>query len=256
MSGELIESFLTWKRGGQIAETTIAQRRSILRQIDALTPLEVLTAEQATAWLTDARRGPHAARQGLNALRTFYRWANASGLVQGDPTALLHPIREPHGLPDPTPATAIAAALKHADEPTRAAVMLGYRAGLRPSEITRFHSDQITPDGLRITGKGRRVRVVPVHPDLRPYIDVDGWRFPSPRWPERHAHQDTVTDRITAATGHRAHGLRHRFATDFYTQTRDLRALQMLLGHGSILTTQRYIALADEHLTSLVHGLT
>ena len=255
MSERLIEDFLAWKAAARLAPSTIRQRRYTLRKIARRWPLNTLTADQASAYLAEPVRGAHAARQSLGALRTFYRWANTHGRLTHDPTAFLHPIREPRDLPRPAPREAITAGLRSGDETTVAAILLGYRAGLRLAEMTGLPDTSVTDLGLHIIGKGARARLVPAHSDLKPYLRFTGWRFPSPRWPDRHAHPDYVGDRIRDATGCTPHQLRHRFATDFYAQHGDLRALQMLLGHSSIQTTQRYVLVADSRLTELVTAL-
>lgn len=255
MSDQLIEDFLAWKSSGRIAGSTLRQRRYTLRAIARQWPLRDLTAEQAAAYLSDPARGPHAARQSLAALRTFYQWANTHGRLAHDPTALLPAIREPRDVPRPAPRDAIARGLRDGDEPTVAAILLGYRAGLRISELTALSDRSVTDLGLHIIGKGDVGRLVPAHAELRPYLRFSGWRFPSPRWPDRHAHQDYVGDLIRAATGCTPHQLRHRFATDLVANGADLRTVQVLLGHASIATTQRYVAIADEQLAAAVNSL-
>lgn len=252
---QLIDQFIAWKTAGHLAPSTLRQRRLILLAFNTYRPLDQATPGDITAYINAAGRGPSRAKSVRSSLATFYAWAIAAGHLTRDPTVLVHSIREPMTLPRPTPRAAILAGLAHADEPTRAAIMLGYRAGLRLSEITQLHTSNLTDLGLHITGKGGRARLVPIHADLRPYLGFHAWRFPSPRWSDRHAHPDHVADRITAATGHRSHGLRHRFATDIYEATRDLRSLQILLGHSSIQTTQRYVFVADSRLAAVVNSL-
>jgi site-specific recombinase XerD len=255
VSEQLIDEFLAWKTAARLAPSTIRQRRYVLRKIARRWPLSTLTADQAAEYLSEAVRGAHAARQTLAALRTFYRWANTHGRIQHDPTALLPPIREPRDLPRPAPHTAITAGLRSGDDDTIAAILLGYRAGLRISETTSLSERNVTDLGLHIVGKGDVGRLVPAHADLKPYLRFTAWRFPSPRWPDRHAHTDYLRDKIRAATGCTPHQLRHRFATDLVGNGVDIRTVQLLMGHASIQTTQRYVAVSDDRLAAAVNSL-
>jgi site-specific recombinase XerC len=57
-----------------------------------------------------------------------------------------------------------------------------------------------------------------------------------------HVEADAITKRVKRATGYGPHSLRHRYATMAYAASHDLRAVQLLLGHASISTTQAYVA--------------
>lgn len=59
-----------------------------------------------------------------------------------------------------------------------------------------------------------------------------------------------VAARIRKATGYNPHALRRRFATQVYRRSHDLRAVQTLLGHASLATTQLYLAMDDDQLTA------
>ena len=113
--------------------------------------------------------------------------------------------------------------------------------GLRRAEAANLHRDDLDGDLLRVRGKGGRVRVIPVPDDVAVRIrQARGYVFPTrtgrpqtPKW---------VWERVKRATGGRTpHSLRHRYATLAYAQSHDLRAVQRLLGHASIATTQLYV---------------
>jgi integrase len=134
----------------------------------------------------------------------------------------------------------------------RVALMLALacQAGLRRAEIAALHHDDLTwtagGPALRITGKGARVRMVPISTALAGQLTGDGWVFPNRNG--SHLSVSRVGELCSQALGDgwSLHSLRHRFATRAYAGSRDLRAVQTLLGHVSVATTQRYTAIDDD----------
>lgn len=135
-------------------------------------------------------------------------------------------------------------------------ILLATFGGLRRSEIARVHADDVEDGFLIVTGKGGRRRFVPIHPVLAPHLEVvrirGGWAFPG-RF-AGHCHPDHVGKHLARllGSGWTGHTLRHRFATEAYRGSRDLRAVQELLGHASVATTQIYVGLDTEALTNAV----
>jgi integrase/recombinase XerC len=192
-------------------------------------------------------------------MRGFFQWAEDEGLSDADPSRKLHSVRVPAGQPHPVPEPVLAAALRRADDEVRRMLLLGAYAGLRLAEISRVHSHDIEANGLRVLGKGGKTRVVPIHPLIaESLVDVDGWAFPSggssSAKPGNHMGTDYLHRRICDALGPgwTAHSLRHRFASQVYGKTHDLRAVQTLLGHSKPETTARYTLVPDESLTAAV----
>lgn len=258
----LIEDFLTWLRSGAMAESTIRQRRYVLAAFAREYPLRTATSADVVGYLADPKRGPNGKRTVISALRVFYAWAGARGLVEMDPMQLVHQVREDKGLPKPVPAEVFERALLDAntdgDVDAARMLMLGYYGGLRLSEIAAFHSKSITPAGLVIRGKGRVTRRVPVHARLAPYLEgIDGYAFPSWRKPGRHVTESHVADKVEARLGapYTTHTLRHAFGTRLYEATHDLRSVQILMGHASPITTQRYVAISAGTLDAAIQSV-
>lgn len=258
----LIDAFLLWLSSGAMADSTIRQRRYILSAFAREHDLATATPEDVIAYLADPKRGPNGKRTVISALRVFYGWATARGLVAADPMRLVHQVREDRGLPKPVPDDVFRRAVLDAntDGDVEAArmLMLGYYAGLRLSEIAAFHSRSITETGLHIKGKGRVTRRVPIHPELAPYLQgIDGYAFPSWRKPGRPVTESYVADKVEARLGPpwTTHTLRHAFATRLYEATHDLRTVQMLMGHSSPNTTSRYVAIASGKLDAAIRAV-
>lgn len=130
-------------------------------------------------------------------------------------------------------------------------ILAGRYAGLRSCEIAAIHRDDFFEDlagtSLIAHGKGDKDRVVPLEDDIATALfnrcrENGGWCFPGRVG--GHLSGKRVSELLSAAlagswTGHK---LRHMFASKAYEGTRDLRAVQELLGHASPTTTQIYTA--------------
>lgn len=131
-------------------------------------------------------------------------------------------------------------------------VRLGAQAGLRCCEICRVHRRDVTETAagyrLRVLGKGRKVRVIPITKALAfEILAADGWLFPGQV--DGHLSAAYVSKLVSRALpeGWTAHTLRHRFASRAYIGAdKDIRAVQELLGHASVATTQIYTAVEDD----------
>ena len=242
-----------------------------------LAPLARITTSDMRAWMAQARGRGLSARslaRRLSAVKTFYAWlAEREGF---EPTAVLS-VRAPRfrrSLPRPLAEDAAKAVIEDMDlsaaEPwiaarDRAVVTLLYGCGLRIGEalgLTGAEAD--LPEVLRIRGKGGRERIVPVLPVARAavadYARLCPWPLPEDGPLFRGARGGPLGPRIVqkAMAGARArlglpasatpHAMRHSFATHLLTAGGDLRAIQELLGHASLSTTQAYTAVDTARL--------
>ncbi len=213
------------------------------------------------------------ARQ-LSAIRTLYRWLDLNGILRNPAVASLRSPKLPHAIPKPLPAPAagkVMAGTDHA-EPwvtarDTAVLTLLYGCGLRISEALNLNRSEapVPPndDVLRITGKGGKVRLVPVLPvattaletyiALAPALDPHGPLFIGQRGGRLNARNiQLLMQRLRSGLGlpdtATPHALRHSFATHLLGGGADLRAIQELLGHASLSTTQVYTGVDREHL--------
>lgn len=251
-----ILDWCAWYTAGGASPGTLRVRRNHLRRLARqVDPLEARTSDLVTFLGTYADQAAESRKSALMSLRSFYRWALEHGHRADDPTRGLRPVKTPAGVPRPIPDELLEAALEGADAETRLMLLLGGWAGLRRAEIAQVHSDDVTPFGLVVRGKGGKVRRVPIHPRLRAALSqVDGWAFPSPRRLGQPVNADYVANRLERVLpdGFTAHSLRHRFATMAYRGSHDLRAVQQLLGHSDPGTTARYTLVGQDELTAAV----
>ncbi len=220
------------------------------------------------------RRGASAAtlQRRLSALRAFYRWATRAGETANDPTRGLQALRKKRGLPSTLDVDG-AQHLLDAPAPTPIArrdlamMELIYSSGLRLAELVGLDlKDLDLQEGLvTVTGKGNKRRILPVgtkaQDALHRWLEVrNHWAppreqalFVSRRG--RRVSPRTVQERLARHGLARGtpgrlhpHRLRHAFASHLLESSGDLRAVQELLGHADIGTTQIYTHLDFQHL--------
>lgn len=194
----------------------------------------------AQVWRPETRHAYYASFRG------FFSWLHRGG--GGDPAAGLPRVKRPRTLPRPTPESVVRDVLTGADRRTGLIVALAGCAGLRACEIARVHRDDLTGDevvgfSLRVRGKGGTERAVPLPDWLAQHVREAGgagWVFPSKYGGHLSPGRVSVLGCHALPDGWSLHSLRHRFATRAYRAERDLLAVQRLLGHSSVETTQRY----------------
>jgi site-specific recombinase XerC len=231
---------------------TLRTRMSYLRRFADTMPLEC-TEAQVVAWLAERDHWAQSTRKGgQGALRSFYRWAYRAGHVAHDPTRDLPPITVPQTLPRPATEEQVAAGRAVTCPDRLLMVELAAQHGLRRSEIAGLRRSDLTPDGLHVVGKGGKHRLVPVTAAVRHAIASRPAGFVFPGRFAGHVHPSTVQRWVRDASGVSPHPHRHRFATRGYRGTRNLFAVQQVLGHKSASTTQIYVKLDMDALASVI----
>ena len=231
------------------------------------------------AWRSEQRYSPRSTARLLSALRMFYADRIHRGVRSDDPVALLDSPKMPRSLPKAMAEGQVEAMLAAPDIDTtdglrdRAMLELMYACGLRVSELVDLPATALNlrQGVLRVRGKGNKERLVPLGEEAQHWLgkylhearpQLAGRRTLEALFltakgeaPTRQAFWALVKRYAVLAgidpTRVSPHALRHSFATHLLNHGADLRALQMLLGHSALSTTQIYTLVAREQLKSL-----
>ena len=262
-----VDQWLTHLRAAGRMPSTIKTRRVKLWGFVhylAGKPPENVTRADCEKWM--GREGLSAeTRKGIRAtLTSYFDWCVDHDLRSDNPAIGLPHVAGSKPHPRPCPETGIREALDGLSERDRLMVRLGAELGLRRSEIAKGSGrDVVGPADnalLRVVGKGDKQRLIPLPQDLAVRIRQtgDGWLFPSRN---DHGISHLTAGRVGKIVGsalpqsYGTHSLRHRAATQAYLATHDLLAVSTLLGHSSVATTQRYVAMPPEELRKVVSSL-
>lgn len=267
---DALKSWGQWMKAADRAKGTIELRhwhvRNVLRGIGALkTPWEV-TTDHLVAWLSEQDWQSSTRRSYYASLRGFYGWAEERGLVERSPARGLPSVKMVRKRASPIPEDAYERA--YVSAPTTMILIATLLAGdcaLRRFEIAKARREDVRRDligwHIHIVGKGKKERDVPLPDDLALLIldQPAGWLFPSPapghdgrhvtpacmgKWIRKGLPRDFTT-----------HSLRHRAATVALDETKDLRAVQEMLGHASVATTELYTHVNDRRIKAAVESV-
>lgn len=244
----------------------------------SLKMLADVRARDIRAYLAERRReglSDASVARILSSIKALYRWVDRAHGINNAEVGYLQGPRRPQRLPRPVSIDAARDLISEAEsEPDQepwinardaAVLSLLYGAGLRISEaLSLTGADVPAPDRLRIKGKGGKVRLVPLIPAVREainsYAEICPWALTRDNPLFRGAKGGALNPRLIQGLMQRMraylglpetatpHALRHAFATHLLANGADLRAIQTLLGHASLSTTQVYTGIDSARL--------
>lgn len=222
---------------------------------------------------------PATSARKLASLRSFYKWLIREGVIEASPMAMIRSPKQPKNLPKAITIDQVLALLEAPDEKDwlgqrdRALLETLYSTGIRVSELVGINLDDLDEIGgtLTVRGKGRKERIVPLGQHATQAIEryrqalgeqtrhlQKAQPSPAPLFLNR------LGSRLDARSVRRKldiyltkagldpkispHTLRHSFATHLLDNGADLRAVQELLGHASLATTQVYTHLTPHRM--------
>lgn len=258
-----ISDHLAWLAYLGRAETTIYQRSRVLARMErAGVDLLNASAKELEVWalgLVGRMQDESRAMETTHA-RGWFRWLVECGRRSDDAGLRLRRPTVRAGMPRPVDVDLVRRAMMAAPLRQRTMLTLAAGAGLRCGEIAGLRWSDVGHDAanptLVVTGKGNKQRPVPagelVMAVLSEMAEHHGGRWviprgdgrPGPMAPWRVSQVGALALR-SAGVSATMHQLRHTFATQLYAATQDIQMVCNLLGHSSIVTTQRYVGLAN-----------
>lgn len=251
-------------------------------QYDSLPPtrVELHHLTSFLVWVNELGLSARSQARIISGIKSFYKFLLLEDVIETDPTSLLEPPRIGRKLPEVLNHEEVKEILAQIDLSTpagrrnKAMLEVLYGCGLRVSELTELRLSHVYFDQefVRVTGKGNKERLVPIGrialKEIRNYL------------PDRNSlpkierdHEDilflnrrgrrlsrvmvfTMIKELVSAAGIKKnvspHTFRHSFATELIDRGADLRAVQEMLGHESILTTEIYTHLDREFLRDAI----
>lgn len=234
-------------------------------------------------YVTGLGMSAHSQARILSGLKGFFRYLMFENMIEKDPTLLIEGPRLGRKLPDTLSVEEIDTLLKAIDLSTpegarnRAIIEVLYSSGLRVSELVELRVNNIYADSgfLRVLGKGNKERLVPIGRDALKYLTLylSEIRGKPPHKAPRKGFEAvaflnrnggkltrvmifTIIKNLAGKIGLRKnispHTFRHSFATHLVEGGADLRAVQEMLGHESITTTEIYTHLDRDYLRQVI----
>ncbi|MGM0913815.1 MAG: tyrosine recombinase XerC [Pseudomonadota bacterium] len=276
-----VEAFLARLARTASPATLDAYRRDLTRLLDFLDEQEVTAWRQLNAGLLrrflggERTRGlaPRSLARRRSACSRLADHLLAAGHLDHNPVALVRSPRQPRHLPRPVDVDRLANFLDtpHDGSPLavrdQAMLELFYSSGLRLAELAGLDLDDLRDERVRVLGKGGKPRQVPVGSRARQALQVwigvraamaapgEAALFVGKRG-TRLGHR-AIQQRLALIARRRGldehlhpHRLRHSFASHLLESSQDLRAVQELLGHANLSTTQVYTHLDWQHLAA------
>ena len=231
-------------------------------------------------WINELGMAAHSQARIISGIRAFYKYLLIENEVNDDPTLLLDPPRLSRKLPEPLSIMEIDRLIAAIDlskpegERNKAMLEMLYGSGLRVSELVSLRLSNYFPDigFLKVTGKGDKERLVPVGEVAKKQVNIYITHYRNHLeikpgnediiFLNRYGRQltrvmvFTIIKDLAKMAGIKKnispHTFRHSFATHLIEGGADLRAVQEMLGHESITTTEIYTHLDREYLREAI----
>ena len=250
----IIDFVQSLRARGCRSETISLRRYHAMRAMEELGHPNTWTARKVEEYLANPDWAPATKRAAHASLKSFV--SSVEGITGAGVMDTVPAPRVPRSLPRPASDQIIMNALQHAGPREQLMIELMAYGGLRRGEVCKVRGDDVQGEWLRIEGKGGHTRVVPLPAHLAKRIQAlgEGWTFPGKI--NGHLSPRRVGELVgeLLPEGVTAHTLRHRFATSVYATSRDIVAVQRLLGHARLETTMVYTDLATEEIGTAARG--
>lgn len=254
----------------------------IVNHYNSLTPITITETQiQEFIYTISKEVNPRSQARIISGLKSFFGYLVFENYINQSPLELIETPKIGRKLPDTLSVTEIDNLIvaidlsKNEGERNRAMLEMLYSCGLRVSELVNLKiSDLFFDEGfIKVSGKGNKQRFVPINDQSVKYINFyfinrnklevvkghEDFLFLNRRGKQlTRAMVFTIIKRLAVEIGLKKtispHTLRHSFATHLLENGADLRAIQTMLGHESITTTEIYVHLDRKHLTEVIEN--
>jgi site-specific recombinase XerD len=246
---------------------------------------EAITRNDVDSWIADMQKNGNAQKtmaRRISALRRYFQWLMSKKVIDKDPTAKVRTPKGPQRLPRPLQRSEIDQLF---DESTpqnalelrdRLVVELLYGSGLRVAELCGLQEENLNlkERTIEVMGKGSKIRTIPITAYacdlLELWIPTGSKAFDDGYTPSGRSSSGLLVNRrgnglgrsdvrrilhrllrLKGMTERSPHALRHTYATHLLDGGADLRAVQELLGHADLTTTQIYTHVSREQLREM-----
>ena len=239
---------------------TYEERLSILAR-NLITDPYLVSYDEIMGHLSDQQWKAATRRARLQTWRGFWAWAVKHGQIQIDPTTDLPSVKPERPNPNPVPYGMYLETLVRAPKRTRLILRFAGEAGMRRGEIALINRCDLRAldhgPSLIVHGKGGKTRTVPLSQELAYFVRraPDGYLFPGLIDGHLSARRVSELANTLLPGTWTIHKLRHMFASRSYAISKDLAAVQELLGHASPVTTKNYIAVEHHALRNIVNAV-
>jgi integrase/recombinase XerD len=258
----LLGDWEVWQYAARKSERTVSERIRVVRLFAREAECNPVTAApiDIVRWISGHRDDWSDSTTATyhSYLSAWFKWLQLQDHRVDNPMVKVgtpkYPDREPRPVSD---VNLVRLLVSRMHNRTRVMIMLATLAGMRVSEISRVRGEDLDlgAPSIRVVGKGRKTRTVPLHPLLvaiAATMPARGYWFPANNTrPGEHVRSKSVSQivgnamRRAGATG-TPHSLRHWFGTTLLDDGADLRTVQELLRHASVATTQIYTKVPDK----------
>ena len=269
----VLAEHVEWMRLRELSPRTVEQRLTAMHSLIrwAQAPSLMLDAGHLNGWQRALAEhvAPASRSSYVSQVRSFYGWATAAGLVESDPTAVLVAPKLRQGKPRPISEADLERALAQAPDRVAPMLVLAAYAGLRAAEIGALDRadvlDRQDPALLVVTGKGGKERIVPAGAGTVAALHRYGLPASGPVFRREDGRPGRLSGNLVShlCCGYlhsvgiedTFHALRHRFLSQIYRETHDIRLTQELAGHESPATTAIYVQWSSEDAARAVAQL-
>lgn len=259
----------------------LTQYLQSVNKLETPAGLELADLEQFVKWIADLGMTPSSQARIISGIRQFYRYCLLEQVTKNDPTLLLEAPKLKRALPDVLSFGEIESIIQQIDLSTaeggrnKAILETMYSCGLRVSEVVNLQLSNLYLDVgfIRVIGKGNKERLVPVGSSAVKYLDIyrktirvhigvkpgsEDIVFLNRRGSKLSRVMifyiiKDLAKKAGISKNISPHTFRHSFATHLVEGGADLRAVQEMLGHESITTTEIYTHIDREFLRETLH---